>query len=379
LLITMNLSIVNKLIIFVLKLSANNVAAADAVGQTGLCTTNEKFEETHPDLGRYTCARLAHNIASYPVFLRPFDCEMGGFFWQKFIEPCPIQCGKCSECADSFGKITGFKNDKKTCEFISGKKKKKIKKYCRKNKKVLKACPLTCDNCESNAPTDSYVCEDTSYEFTYKDVPFTCAKLDKQYNVGAIEDICTFGLKGSEISQKCPVLCDNCHSASPSVVSSAPSSKPSVSSTTCVDKKVRGTKIEYFRGEKGADGKITYDVPAKLRQNKKCKQLATEPTKTIANACKSGTVKEDGEADDVGGIADYCKLTCDNCGISAAPSITVIEPECDDNDVNTWNYEKAAVTCTDLRGMDEVVQADICENKNGAKRNCISTCNLCPE
>merc|ERR1711865_446957 len=261
----------------------------------------------------------------------------------------------------------------KKCTFISGKKKKKIKKYCRKNKNVLEACPLTCDNCDSNAPTDSYVCEDTSFQFTYTaandptTVPFTCASLDKRYHGGTIDDAC----ESDEIKVKCPVLCDNCNSASPSVVSSAPSSKPSVSSTTCVDKKVKGTKIEYFRG-KVVNGVFIGD-PNMLRSNKKCKQLAKEPKETIAEACEN-EFDSNGDA-----ISDYCKLTCDNCGISAAPSTTVIEPECDDNDVNTWKYEGETVTCTDLRGKDELTQADICKKKNGAKTNCISTCNLCPE
>jgi len=196
-------------------------------------------------------------------------------------------------------------------------------------------------------------------------VPFTCASLDKRYNSGTIDDAC----ESDEIKVKCPVLCDNCNSASPSVVSSAPSSKPSVSSTTCVDKKVKGTKITYFRPQV-VNGVVTFDV---RRQNKKCKQLAKEPKDTIADACENGFV-DDGTL-----VADYCKLTCDNCGISAAPSTTVIEPECDDNDVNTWKYEGETVTCTDLRGKDELTQADICKKKNGAKTNCISTCNLCPE
>jgi len=64
---------------------------------------------------------------------------------------------------------------------------------------------------------------------------------------------------------------------------------------------------------------------------------------------------------------------------SAAPSTTVIEPECDDNDVNTWKYKGETVTCKDLRGMDELTQAGICKKKNGAKKYCFSTCNLCPE
>merc|ERR1719491_433241 len=362
----MKLSIVNILIVFGLKLSANNVAAADAVGQTGLCTTDTTFERTDDVLGRYTCAR----IALEKVALGFFDCSDPAFS-QNFIEPCPIECGMCAACADSDEVITGFKDDKKKCTFISGKKKKKIKKYCRKNKNVLEACPLTCDNCYSNAPTDSYVCEDSSFQFTYAaandptTVPFTCASLDKRYNAGTIDDACT----KFEIGIKCPVLCDNCNSASPSVVSSAPSSKPSVSSTTCVDKKVKGIKISYTRG-KVFNGVFKAET---LRENKKCKQLAKEPKETIVNACQIG--------EDSNGmpISDYCKLTCDNCGISAAPSTTVIEPECDDNDVNTWKYEGETVTCTDLRGMDELTQADICKKKNGAKTNCISTCNLCPE
>merc|ERR1719491_641459 len=369
----MKLSIVNILIVFGLKLSANNVAAADAVGQTGLCTTDTTFERTDDVLGRYTCARIALEKAA----LGFFDCSDPAFF-EDFYDPCPIECGMCAACADSDEVITGFKDDKKKCTFKSGKKKKKIKKYCRKNKNVLEACPLTCDNCESNAPTDSYVCEDTSFEFTYTaandptTVPFTCASLDKQYNAGTIDNAC----KIAEIKFKCPVLCDNCNSASPSVVSSAPSSKPSVSSTTCVDKKVKGIKIFYIRG-KVVNGVETFPIPPgdMLRSNKKCKQLAKESKETIADACEDGKfVVSDGSL-----LADYCKLTCDNCGISAAPSTTVIEPECDDNDVNTWKYEGETVTCTDLRGKDELTQADICKKKNGAKTNCISTCNLCPE
>merc|ERR1719491_2721921 len=367
----MKLSIVKFLVVFGFKLAANNVAAAGP--KTGLCPTDETFEATDDANRRYTCARIALEKAAAGTF----DCDRD--FFKQFKSKCPIECGECDACADGNDEIVGFKKGDKKCKFISGKKKKKIKKYCRKNKKVLEACPLTCDNCDSNAPTDSYVCEDTSFVFPYKadvdpitTVPFTCAKLNEQYNVGAIEDICKNAENADEIKVKCPVLCDNCNSASPSVVSSAPSSKPSVLSTTCVDKKVRGTKIEYFRG-KVVDGKIIYDDPAKKRKNKKCKQLATEPKATIVEACKNR------EATDGSRIADYCKLTCDNCGISAAPSITATEAECADDDVNTWNYEGETVTCTDLRGKDELTQADICKKKNGAKTNCISTCNLCPE
>merc|ERR1712238_310991 len=356
-------------IVFGLKLSAHGVAA-DA--KTGSCISDETFEETDPTVGRYTCARIALEKAAAGGV---FNCEQS-IFMDNFIEPCPVECGTCAACADSEQVITGFKDGTKKCTFISGKKKKKIKKYCRKNKNVLEACPLTCDNCDSNAPTDSYVCEDTSFQFTYTaandptTVPFTCASLDKRYNARTIEDACANFMENS-IAILCPVLCDKCLSASPSVVSSAPSSKPSVSSTTCVDKKVKGTKIEYFRG-KVVNGVFIGD-PNMLRSNKKCKQLAKEPKETIAEACEN-------EFDSNGmPISDYCKLTCDNCGISAAPSTTVIEPECDDNDVNTWKYESETVTCTDLRGKDELTQADICKKKNGAKTNCISTCNLCPE
>ena len=348
----MKLSIVNILIVFGLKLSANNVAA-DA--KTGSCISDETFEDTDPTVGRYTCARIALEKAAAGGI---FECD-NTVFLQKFKESCPVECGGCAACADSEQVITGFKDGTKECTFISGKKKKKIKKYCRKNKNVLEACPLTCDNCDSNAPTDSYVCEDTSFQFTYTaandptTVPFTCASLDKRYNSGTIDDAC----ESDEIKVKCPVLCDNCNSASPSVVSSAPSSKPSVSSTTCVDKKVKGTKIEYFRGTV-VNGVFQAET---LRENKKCKQLAKEPKETIADACQNG--------EDSNGmpISDYCKLTCDNCGISAAPSITVIEPECDDNDVNTWKYKGETVTCKDLRDLDELVQSDICKDKNGAK------------
>merc|ERR1712238_65649 len=296
-------------IVFGLKLSAHGVAA-DA--KTGSCISDETFEETDPTVGRYTCARIALEKAAAGGV---FNCEQS-IFMDNFIEPCPVECGTCAACADSDDDITGFKDGDKKCTFISGKKKKKIKKYCRKNKNVLEACPLTCDNCDSNAPTDSYVCEDTSFQFTYTaandptTVPFTCASLDKRYNSGTIDDAC----KNPEIKVKCPVLCDNCNSASPSVVSSAPSSKPSVSSTTCVDKKVKGVKIFYVRG-KVVNGGETFGDMDMLRSNKKCKQLAKESKETIANACEFEVDSNQGL------ISDYCKLTCDNCGISAAPSI----------------------------------------------------------
>jgi len=89
-------------------------------------------------------------------------------------------------------------------------------------------------------------------------------------------------------------------------------------STTCVDKKVKGTKIEYTIGtvDKGVTTFPPKDLKGKdtLRENNKCKQLAKESTKTIVNACSNGFLVLDGVTALVkGGIADYCKLTCDNC------------------------------------------------------------------
>jgi len=196
-------------------------------------------------------------------------------------------------------------------------------------------------------------------------VPFTCASLDKRYNSGTIDDAC----ESDEIKVKCPVLCDNCNSASPSVVSSAPSSKPSVSSTTCVDKKVKGTKITYFRPQV-VNGVVTFDV---RRQNKKCKQLAKEPKDTIADACENGFV-DDGTL-----VADYCKLTCDNCGISAAPSTTVIEPECADDNNAKFSVNHASGKdkgCTWLRN-NLADNAKCCEVDQGGYLNCKETCGMC--
>jgi len=150
-----------------------------------------------------------------------------------------------------------------------------------------------------------------------------------------------------------------------------------VLATTCVDKKVKGTKIQYIRGTVDADGDTNFPdkdgAKDMVRRNKKCQHLAKESTKTIVKACELGKLKRNGVLhNDPGGIADYCKGTCDNC------DITIIIPECDDNDVNPWKYEGEAVTCKHLRSMDKLVQAHICDVKNGAKVNCISTCNLCP-
>ena len=41
-------------------------------------------------------------------------------------------------------------------------------------------------------------------------------------------------------------------------------------------------------------------------------------------------------------------LTWNNYKSSTASNITVIEPECDDNDDNEWKYEGVLITCKEL-------------------------------
>ena len=95
---------------------------------------------------------------------------------------------------------------------------KKINRYCKKNPTVKASCPLTCDNCVSNAPTDGYVCEDSIYEFSVPDkvAKYTCESLDRQFNVPVVNAFCD---ESAEIKAMCPVPCDNCVPTSPSASS----------------------------------------------------------------------------------------------------------------------------------------------------------------
>ena len=150
-------------------------------------------------------------------------------------------------------------------------KKQEKKKYCGKREVVINSCPVTCDTCVSNAPTDGFVCEDSAFEFSVNDagnptlVKYTCDSLDDQYNTDAVTDFCS---TSPEIKAMCPVLCDNCMSNSPSSKSSAPSTNPTVSPTTCVDLKESGKQFNFDRYT--SDG-LSIE---KTKTGKKCKHLA---------------------------------------------------------------------------------------------------------
>ena len=141
---------------------------------------------------------------------------------------------------------------------------------------------------------------------------YTCESLDDKYNAESITDFCK---TSSEIKVMCPVLCDNCVSASPSSTSSTPSTNPTASSTACVDKETSGKRITYIRAKIVIGDPIDVSFPAdNTKKNRKFKSFVKEDTETINNACTSQQVN----------IGDYCKVTCNNCAdISVAPSIYI--------------------------------------------------------
>jgi len=367
----MKLSIVNVLVVFGLKLSANNVAGDEAVNK--VCVSDEEYEfEFANEL--YTCARLALLKTTDPT-------AAAGVCNGVTITSCKVECDGCpTQCADSTKIIPNFKKKDRTCAWVNEKKTKKIAKYCRKFKDVVDSCPLTCDACVSNAPTDVFICEDSSFTFTYTaddnptSVKYTCESLDKKYNAPSITAIC----KGNtEIKAMCPLLCDNCKSASPSAISSAPSNKPSNPPTACGDRVIG--RITYERGTVNNKGKVTFPIllpDSKLiRKNKKCKDLAKENKETIVFACKNGAVIDNGLIL----IEDFCTVTCDNCGISSAPSISFIEPECYDNDNVRFSVGHSSGKdkgCVWLRNHPAEI-AKCCAVGNGGYLNCKETCDSC--
>ena len=62
-----------------------------------------------------------------------------------------------------------------------------------------------------------------------------------------------------------------------------------------------------------------------------------------------------------------CSLTCDNCQITTAPIITIVEPECNSNDDNEWNYTEELITSKDLGNKKIPDQENICLNKKERK------------
>ena len=89
--------------------------------------------------------------------------------------------------------------------------------------------------------------------------------------------------EGYNMANYCKLTCDNCDN-------------PTASPTTCGDLKVSGVKFTYKRYTSAG-------IYKKDKKRKKCKHLAEEKDITIKKNC----------ADEIN-IADYCKLTCDNCG-----------------------------------------------------------------
>ena len=211
-----------------------------------------------------------------------------------------------------------------------------------------------------------FKCTNWSFKFSVTDYfsKFTCESFDAKFNANAIKEICA---DQSEVKAMCPATCDNYLSANPSCTSSAPSTKPTVSPTTCVDKKTKGKIISYVIATVDLTTKaITFpNSIATYRENKKCKHLRKQSEVTIDKACSSLN------------ISLYCRATCNNCEISAAPSISVIEPECDDNDKYKWKYKKELITCKELHNKKITYQENIGRGKVGAKTNCINTYNRC--
>ena len=119
-----------------------------------MCESDEEFKfefELKRD-GKdeiYTCVRLALLPKAETLNL----CDTVTLITQNFL----MECGVCqlTRCKDSEQPIVGFKNDLKTCEWISQQqKRRKIVKYCRETEKVVNSCPLTCDTYLSKTPTD---------------------------------------------------------------------------------------------------------------------------------------------------------------------------------------------------------------------------------
>jgi len=229
-----------------------------------VCESNEKYEfelERHGKDEIYTCARLA----LLPVAETLDICATVTLISQN----CLMECGVCDlkkmQCRNSDRPIVGFKDNKKTCKWISNQRTKKITKFCKNSENVLTNCPITCDACVSNAPTDGYVCEDSTFKFTVDGifVKQTCESLDDKFgfNANVITGFCT---ASPEIKAMCPALCDNC-------LSGSPSSEPECNDND--DKK-----------------------------KAKCKRLRKKSESKIASKCLASKVK-----------AKYCRATCNTC------------------------------------------------------------------
>ena len=271
------------LVVVGLKLSANNAAADNAV-----CASDENFK--FPFVGEiYTCARIGLLLALSSDYLNDYyekliTCDDIEGVAEKGI----VECGYCPACADSDDFIECWRVDDKKCPFLNrpGVSTKKTKMYCKKNPTVMASCPLTCDNCVSNAPTDGYVCEDSTYEFSVPNqvAKYTCESLDRQFNVKRVKDLCASNEGSDQIKAMCSSLCDNCVSASPSVLSNTPSTNPTVSPTTGVDLKSNGNTFDYTRLK--SDGLTV----KKEKTGKKCKHLADESAANIKKSCDSGNM-----------------------------------------------------------------------------------------
>ena len=169
----------------------------------------------------------------------------------------------------------------------------------------------------------------------------------------------------------CPVLCDNCVSTSPSATSNAPSTNPTVSPITCVGLKESGVKFPYTRY-------TSADINKKEKTGKKCKHLADENEFTIKNNC-ANVIMDSGLC-----VADYCKVTCDNCDDdSAVPSISVTEPKCDptDNDNIRFDVNHSSGNqkgCKWLRKRGNVARiTECCETDKDTYLHCKNTCSSC--
>jgi len=69
---------------------------------------------------------------------------------------CPVTCGTCpaNECNDEGGNIPKFKSGTKTCKWINSRKENVKKKFCKK-KSVKEHCPKTCEICKVVPPTQT--------------------------------------------------------------------------------------------------------------------------------------------------------------------------------------------------------------------------------
>jgi len=255
LLVTMKLSIVNILVVFGFKLLANNVAADEPETCVDKKIGGTKIE--------YTKGTVVDGVTTF---------------------------------ADPFGKM--LRTDKK-CKHLAKESPKTIANACVFGKLNIEGdlvlggvadyCKLTCGTCVIAACADNYDAIFPIEGSLNKKKGCRWLRKNQEKNLYYKSLMCEEG-KGGYLH--CKQTCGLCG--------------------TCVDNKIRGVKIEYSKGKR-VNGVTVFTDPSKLRTNRKCKNLAKESSKTIANACEFGKLNIEGDLV-LGGIADYCKKTCDTCG-----------------------------------------------------------------